>query len=137
MKKIYFVLIALFAGLSLFAQTPEGRVPSISDNYSFSTADYYQYYFLLDQQNHLLKNRKTALTLTLVGSAVTSLSTLTADSNGELSKGGAIMALAGSITTLVGGVWLIVNEYQLISSQRRINDHLMLQVKPNGLALSF
>ena len=44
---------------------------------------------------------------------------------------------AGEIALLTGGIWMIVNEFKMVNSQRKINDHLILRYGPNGVALQF
>ena len=43
--------------------------------------------------------------------------------------------VAGELAFLTGGIWMIVNEFKMVNSQRKINDHLILRYGPNGVAL--
>ena len=45
--------------------------------------------------------------------------------------------VAGELAFLTGGIWMIVNEFKMVNSQRKINDHLILRYGPNGVALQF
>ena len=83
---------------------------------------------LLTRENNLLQRRKTALTISLVGLGTTAFGTAV-EAPGLVVLGGA--------ATLVGGVWLIVNEFKLINVQQQINKKLILQINPNGVALRF
>lgn len=92
---------------------------------------------LLARENTLLHQRGVALTLTLTGSVMTTVGTFLTDGQGQLTTAGKVFAGAGLLTTAAGGVWYIVNEFQLISARRKINDRMSVQLSPSGLRLNF
>lgn len=99
-----------------------------------------RYTMLLEDQNSLLKQRKTAIIMSLAGSVVGGLGSAivtTSAENGESSPVGTVMAITGGACTLAGGVWLLMNEFQLINSQKAINNHLRLRYSPTGVVLEF
>ena len=99
-----------------------------------------RYTMLLDNQNKLLQNRKTAIIISLAGGAVGVVGTTmvsVSSLSGETSPSGSALTLIGGAATAVGGVWLIVNEFKLINNQTQINDHLKLRLTPGGVALEF
>ena len=56
---------------------------------------------------------------------------------GNITNTGAVLGSIGLVTTAGAGVWLIVNEFQLISTRRKINEKMVLRVTPTGVALQF
>jgi len=59
------------------------------------------------------------------------------DNRGNVTNAGAVIGSIGLVTTVGAGVWLIVNEFQLISTRRKINEKMVLRVTPTGVALQF
>ena len=50
---------------------------------------------------------------------------------------GTVFALTGIVSGMVGGTWLLVNEYNLISTRKKINEHTIMQITPAGVTISF
>lgn len=147
MKKVLLALVALVASAVLSnAQIAPGRGMNRSAEV---TALNTQYADLLSYQNHLLKNRKTAMIVTLSGLGVCVTSGVLGASVAqyEYSSGkvvsvdypvaAAVGVIVGECALLTGGIWMIVNEFKMVNSQRKINDHLILRYGPNGVALQF
>ena len=148
MKKVLLALVALVASAVLSnAQIAPGRGMNRSAEV---TALNTQYADLLSYQNHLLKNRKTAMIVTLSGLGVCVTSgvlgvagvTFQYNSRGDVEMvdvpvAATVGIVAGELAFLTGGIWMIVNEFKMVNSQRKINDHLILRYGPNGVALQF
>ena len=142
--------VTIFAALFIFssmasAQTIDRTIEQSNQtkNVTVTTRDTQwntRYTMLLEDQNSLLKQRKTAIIMSLAGSVVGGLGSAivtTSAENGESSPVGTVMAITGGACTLAGGVWLLMNEFQLINSQKAINDHLRLRYSPTGVVLEF
>lgn len=142
--------VTIFAALFIFssmasAQTIDRTIEQFNQtkNVTVTTRDTQwntRYTMLLEDQNSLLKQRKTAIIMSLAGSVVGGLGSAivtTSAENGESSPVGTVMAITGGACTLAGGVWLLMNEFQLINSQKAINNHLRLRYSPTGVVLEF
>lgn len=142
--------VTIFAALFIFssmasAQTIDRTIEQSNQtkNVTVTTRDTQwntRYTMLLEDQNSLLKQRKTAIIMSLAGSVVGGLGSAivtTSAENGESSPVGTVMAITGGACTLAGGVWLLMNEFQLINSQKAINNHLRLRYSPTGVVLEF
>ena len=88
----------------------------------------YELYRLHLDQNNILKNRKTALTISVISLGIDALGTMTE---------APFLLAVGGLGTIVGGVWMITNEYRLIKNQRQINERVLLELNPSGLTLRF
>lgn len=146
MKHFVTIFAALFIFSSLAsAQTIDRTIEQSNQNKSVTVATRdtqwnTRYTMLLEDQNSLLKQRKTAIIMSLAGGVVGGLGSAivtTSAENGESSPVGTVMAITGGACTLAGGVWLLMNEFQLINSQKAINNHLRLRYSPTGIALEF
>ena len=145
MKKIFVAILFLLASSLLAkAQIAPGRSPG-SVLPPEVLAQNTQYVDLLSYQNHLLKNRKTALIVSLAGAGVGVIGSMVTvasiDASGgtytiDSPVGSALMGI-GSIAVTTGGIWLLINEFKLIDSQKRINEHLILRYGPDGVRLQF
>jgi len=142
MKKLLVLFVALFAlVLSANAQyipaypaSQPGENPVAFDEMQWN----YNYIQLLQKQNTLLKRRAIALSVAVGGYALYSVgAALPADENGNISTPGVIMGVGGLLTTLVGGTWLLCNEFNMIGAQKAINEHMLLKVNPSGMQLAF
>ena len=132
MKWIILSFVVLLISVSALAQI-KPSTPQVSNGTdSISALDYSQY-ALLTQENKLLNNRKTALIVSSIGFGSVILGE-TVLSNGDLTD---VFVGLGGIATLVGGIWLVVNDFKLINVRQQINKNLMLQINPNGLVLTF
>ena len=132
MKRIILSFVVLLISVSALAQI-KPSTPQVSNGTdSISALDYSQY-ALLTQENKLLNNRKTALIVSSIGFGSVILGE-TVLSNGDLTD---VFVGLGGIATLVGGIWLVVNDFKLINVRQQINKNLMLQINPNGLVLTF
>ena len=150
MKKVLFALAVLMASaLVANAQIAPGREfkevlpPEV-------LAQNTQYVDLLAYQNHLLKNRKTALIVSLSGIGTVTVSTIIGFAGALYSynsnTGGVDIQfpvyatagqLAGSVAATTGAVWYLVNEFKMINAQKKINNHLILRYGPDGVKLMF
>ena len=92
---------------------------------------------LLKRENKLLTHRSTATILSLTAGAVSTVGTLFRDENNVLTPFGQGVVLTGSVVTLCSAIWLTVNEFQLISTRKKINKHMQISVFPNGLKMEF
>lgn len=140
MKKIIFLAIAVVLSTTLTsAQTIKkgqlsnqqgpvvGQVLTEDDIWNYNEVE------LLDFQNKLLNRRKTALIISLCGAGITGIGAAI----GPNSDAGAGIATVGSIAVLTGGIWYVVNEFKLINSQKRLNEHMRLKCTPTSIALEF
>ena len=150
MKKVLFALAILIAStLAAHAQiapvreSREALPPEV-------LAQNTQYMDLLAYQNHLLKNRKTALIVSLAGAGTVTVSTIlgfvgatysyntnTGGTDIEFPAFATVGQLAGSVAATTGAVWYLVNEFKMIDAQKRINNHLILRYGPDGVKLMF
>lgn len=113
-------------------------LPVSPDGQTVIPADTYMLSQLLSRENKLLGRRRTALIVSLAGIGVEAVGvSLPRQNNGDLTDFGAAMVFVGGTATLVGGVWLLVNEFNLISTRRKINEGMMLQVAPGKISLQF
>ncbi len=96
----------------------------------------WQYVDLLKRQNTLLSERTTAICLSLGGSFLVGVAS-SLENTGASSDLVNVFGYTGAVMGLVGGVWMLVNEFQLIQSRKKINNHLILRYGPNGIALQF
>ena len=97
----------------------------------------------------MLQSRKIAKIVSLTGAGVAAIGSATTvfsallnydpEVGGEIevSPAGSILTSVGSIAMAVGGIWLLVNDFKLINSQKRINENLILRYGPTGVALQF
>ena len=136
MKRILLSFVVLLISVSALAQIKPSTPQVSNGTNSISALDYSQY-TLLTQENKLLKNRKTALIVSTVGFGSMIIGETMTYNGGELTDSGNVFVGLGGIATLVGGIWLVVNEFKLINVQQQINKNLMLQINPNGLVLRF
>ena len=127
MKRVLIAFTICLLGIPAFAQNKD-TTPIVMNGQVIMNANDYDRISLLTRENNLLQRRKTALTISLVGLGTTAIGTAV-EAPGLVVLGGA--------ATLVGGVWLIVNEFKLINVQQQINKKLILQINPNGVALRF
>ena len=145
MKKLILSLMILLAGaMAARAQYAPGRGMTRSSEAAALNA---QYSDLLSYENHLLKNRKTALILSLSGTGVAAVSAIAGTAAGavnasstdviEMPTGAAVGVLVGELAAVTGGVMLLVNEFKLINCQRKINDHVIMRCSPTGVAFQF
>ena len=149
MKKYFFLMLVLMtvAGLA-GAQTIAERLPAqnstVQERLSDGTAlpnpeqqfQNMQYVDLLNRQNDLLSVRVIALSLSIGGGFLSGVMTSLAQS-GYTNSAVATLLVVSLTTSLVGGVWMIINEYQLISNRKKINNNLTLRYGPTGVALQF
>ena len=135
MKRIIFILIALFSCTLASGQVMPGQV--LPDSKMTISASDYEYYVLLGKQKDLLQKRKYAIVTTLAGSALISVGSVMTDDTGHLTESGAATVVIGELASLVGGIWWIVNEFKVINIQQEIDRKLMLELNPNGLILRF
>ncbi|MBQ7575362.1 MAG: hypothetical protein IJT26_02405 [Bacteroidales bacterium] len=104
-----------------------------------------EYARLLSEQNDRLISRRNALITTLSGVGVSFVGVLVGaatgeqDSYGNVSLGAPGVAIlgVGEIVTAVGGIWTLINEFNMLKAQKRLNDHLLLKYSPTGLSLTF
>ena len=138
MKKILFLALILLA-CSLIAPAQTIKERSADGTQLTPTEWQFQnlkYVDLLNRQNDLLDERIIALSLTVGGYAVTTI-TSNLIQNGANDGFTTTMFIAGALTTLVGGGWMIVNEFQLIKNKKKVNKCLTLRYGPDGVALQF
>ena len=127
MKKLLLTIAVCLMGITALAQKYY-PTPDVNTGQVVLTANDYERVVLLNRENDLLQSRKTALTISVVGVSVSSFGT--AVESPEL-------IVIGGTVALVGGVWLLINEYKLIDIQKQINRKTILQINPNGLTLRF
>lgn len=97
---------------------------------------------LLSYKNTLLTQRKVALIITLSGSTVGVVGasmmflgmTDPSDVMSEIGKG---IMIGGGIVAAAGGIWCVINEFNLMNCERKINDALTLRFGPTGIAIQF
>lgn len=149
MKKYFFLMLVLMtvaglAGAQTIAERLPEQTPTVQERLSDGTAlpnperkfQNIQYVELLNRQNDLLSDRVIALSLSIGGGFLSGVMASLAE-NGYTNSAVATLLIASSATALVGGVWMIINEYQLISNRKKINNNLTLRYGPTGVALQF
>lgn len=149
MKKYFFLMLVLMtvaglAGAQTIAERLPAQNPTVQERLSDGTAlpnpeqqfQNMQYVDLLNRQNDLLSDRVIALSLSIGGGFLSGVMTSLAQS-GYTNSAVATLLVVSLTTSLVGGVWMIINEYQLISNRKKINNNLTLRYGPTGVALQF
>lgn len=146
MKKFIISILALCAiATTAAAQFPvNDNIPEksasekqLSTGNQVNTYEQYEFTGLLERENNLLNQRRIAFIGYLSGGAVAAIGLTLRSDYGKLSTGGTAMVTVGTLASLGAGIWLVVNEFQLISTRKKINDKLMLSVSPTGLSLHF
>ncbi len=145
MKKIFAILAFVAIATTVAAQVPDKEnLPIISGTVSEydktdQAAAFEQYVFseLLNRENRLLKQRSIATIVTLSGGALATIGFSLRDQNNRISSAGSVIGGLGLAATFGSGIWLIVNEFQLISTRRKINEKTVLRVTPTGVTLHF
>ncbi len=138
MKKILLLALILFTS-AFFAsgQTIKDRYADgtqlTEDEWKFENFNYLN---LLNRQNELLTNKQIAMWMTLGGTILTSL-TGSLINEGAQDVGTQIAFIVSAMTMSVGSIWFVVNEFALITNQKKINNTLTLRYGPNGIALQF
>lgn len=127
MRKLFLIVFMCFLGTVLSAQVIPGKEIDRTSTEGMSVQQYELYRLHLDQ-NNILKNRKTALTISVISLGIDVLGTMTE---------APFLLAVGGLGTIVGGVWMITNEYRLINNQTKINEHVMLELNPSGVKLRF
>ena len=141
MKRFVLILVTVIASTTLMdAQVQWGNGSRRDRN--ATELNQYQcglYVEMLNRQNRLLTNRKIASCISLGGSALylIGMNVATMDTREKPSNTGYYLAGAGAVAAAGGGIWLLVNEFCLINSQKRINNHLIVRYSPGGIALVF
>lgn len=138
MKKLLtFTLILLASASIASAQTikerPADGTQLTATEWQFQNLKYVD---LVNRQNDLLSNKCTALCLTLCGSFFSGI-TASAIQAGAQDTGIQIAFITSALTMTAGSIWFLVNEFALISNQKKINNALTLRYGPDGLALQF
>ncbi len=142
MKKIFAILVFFAIAITAVAQVPN-KENLLEHPVTFTDSDqavaFEQFAFseLLKRENSLLKQRSIATIITLSGGVVTTVGMVLRDNRGNVTNAGAVIGSIGLVTTVGAGAWLIVNEFQLISTRRKINEKMVLRVTPTGVALQF
>ena len=142
MKKIFAILVFFAIAITAVAQVPN-KENLLEHPVTFTDSDqavaFEQFAFseLLKRENTLLKQRSIATIITLSGGVVTTVGMVLRDNRGNVTNAGAVIGSIGLVTTAGAGAWLIVNEFQLISTRRKINEKMVLRVTPTGVALQF
>ena len=142
MKRLsLFLLLVAFSAAVSNAQIRPDAVKPISENEVYWNSEYAN---LLNQQNARLDSRRTAMTVSLAGAGLAVVGTFVGVATAEVNDGNATLGLpgvaimaVGELTTAVGGVWFLINEFNMIKAQKRLNEHLLLKYGPTGVALSF
>ena len=146
MKKYIISILALCAiATAAAAQIPiqdnlAGKpavVTGFPEDNQVKNYDLYEFNGLLERENSLLGQRRIATIISLSGSVVTSVGLSLRDQNNRITQTGTVIGSVGLLATLGSGVWLIVNEFQLISTRRKINEKTLLRVTPTGVSLHF
>lgn len=146
MKKYIISILALCAiATAAAAQIPiqdnlAGKhvvVTGFPEDNQVKNYDLYEFNGLLERENSLLGQRRIATIISLSGSVVTSVGLSLRDQNNRITQTGTVISSVGLLATLGSGVWLIVNEFQLISTRRKINEKTQLRVTPTGVSLHF
>lgn len=137
MKKLILTLAVIVLAVSAFAQENTNVPSSESFTPSFTTYQAYEFNSALQKENILLDRRTYALITFIAGDVLMYIGTNITDENGYVTDGGVRLALVGGVATITGAVWLIVNEFKLIETRKKINNNLMLSVSPTGVRLNF
>jgi hypothetical protein len=136
MKRFILTVAVCLLGISAFAQVQPGKeIPAQGQQLTISPNEYTQFN-LLAEQNKLLKARKTWHTVTVAGVGTSILGLMLgvfADSDAAI----ILLGYTGALTGAVGSVGCAINQYKLISNQKKINESMMLQLNPNGVVLRF
>ena len=141
MKRFVLILVTVIASTTLMdAQVQWGngfrRDRNATELNQYQSGQYVE---MLNRQNRLLMNRKIASCISLGGSALylIGMNVATMDAREKPSNTGYYLAGAGALAAAGGGIWLLVNEFCLINSQKKINNHLIVRYSPGGIALVF
>ncbi len=146
MKKFIISILALCAVATVAAaQSPINENPAEKsagitmppEGVQTGAFDQFEFMNLLERENSLLEQRRNATILSLIGSVMTSVGLSIRDQNKQMIPEGIAIGSVGLLATLGSGVWLIVNEFQLISTRRKINEKTLLRVTPTGVSLRF
>ena len=142
MKKIFTILVYFAIAITAVAQVPHKenlpeRPVTFTDSDQAVAFEQFAFSELLKRENSLLKQRSIATIITLSGGVVTTVGMVLRDGRGNITNAGAVLGSIGLVTTAGAGVWLIVNEFQLISTRRKINEKMALRVTPSGVSLQF
>ncbi len=141
MKRFVLILVTVIASTTLMDAQIQWGNGSRRDRNATELNQYQsgQYVEMLNRQNRLLTNRKIATCISLGGSALylIGMNVATMDTREKPSNTGYYLAGAGAVAAAGGGIWLLVNEFCLINSQKRINNHLIVRYSPGGIALVF
>ena len=142
------ILVFLASSVLAKAQIAPGR--SLDRVFDVASQDV-QYVERMNYQNHLMNNRKVAMIVSLSGVGISIVSgVLCAEGSiyqvnprtgeNQLAKipVAPLVGLAvGEAVALTGGIWFLVNEFKMIDTQKKINDHLILHYGPDGVKLMF
>ncbi len=141
MKRFVLILVTVIASTTLMDAQVQWGNGSRRDRNATELNQYQSglYVEMLNRQNRLLTNRKIASCISLGGSALylIGMNVATMDTREKPSNTGYYLAGAGAVAAAGGGIWLLVNEFCLINSQKRINNHLIVRYSPGGIALVF
>ena len=141
MKRLVLILVTVIASTTLMDAQIQWGNGSRRDRNATELNQYQSglYVEMLNRQNRLLTNRKIASCISLGGSALylIGMNVATMDTREKPSNTGYYLAGAGALAAAGGGIWLLVNEFCLINSQKRINNHLIVRYSPGGIALVF
>ena len=141
MKRFVLILVTVIASTTLMDAQVQWGNGSRRDRNATELNQYQSglYVEMLNRQNRLLTNRKIASCISLGGSALylIGMNVATMDIREKPSNTGYYLAGAGAVAAAGGGIWLLVNEFCLINSQKRINNHLIVRYSPGGIALVF
>ena len=141
MKRLVLILVTVIASTTLMDAQIHWGNGSRRDRNATELNQYQSglYVEMLNRQNRLLTNRKIASCISLGGSALylIGMNVATMDTREKPSNTGYYLAGAGALAAAGGGIWLLVNEFCLINSQKRINNHLIVRYSPGGIALVF
>ena len=139
MKKSLLLALLLFAVSAAVApaqtikERPADGTQMTATEWQFQNLKYVD---LLNRQNELLTNKTIAIWLTLGGSVLASVSA-SAIQAGSQDVGTQIAFMTSALATAVGSIWCFVNEFALISNQKKINNALTLRYGPDGIVLQF
>ena len=92
---------------------------------------------LMIRESRLLDNRKVALILSISGTALGATCYAIRNDKGGHSPAVKAFGYAGLATAAAGGVWLLVNEFQLIAIRKDINDRMQIRIDPTGFKINF